>query len=243
MEKLAYFQMAETEQRHWWFSGRRTILERMLLHHLPVEGPRHILEIGAGTGGNLAMLRNFGALSATEMDKDARQIARGRSGIEVLPGSLPDELPRFPRKFELVCLFDVLEHVDDDAGSLAAICKLMALEGLLLLTVPAYPWLWSTHDEIFHHKRRYTRKSLHAVIISAGLRARRLCYFNTFLFPAAVLGKIIDRLRTGESSSGTDMPPPALNTILTRIFAMEAGLLTHFDLPFGVSLLALLERH
>ncbi len=242
MEKSAYLQMAETEQDHWWFCGRRAILQRLIAQHLAGKPPQPILEIGAGTGGNLAMLSQFGPLSATEMDDDARQIACSRTQINVQPGSLPHGLPAFPQKFNLICLFDVLEHVDDDIGSLRAIRNLLTPDGVLLLTVPAHPWLWSQHDKQLHHQRRYTRDSLHAQINSAGLHLQRFSYFNTFLFPLAAAARLIDRARGGNAASGAEIPSTFINTVLKNIFISEAALLARFDLPVGVSMLAMVRR-
>jgi SAM-dependent methyltransferase len=239
MEKSAYLQMADTEQDHWWFCGRRAILQRLIAQHLAGKPPQHILEIGAGTGGNLAMLSRFGSLSATEMDDEARAIACSRTSIVVQPGSLPNALPSFPQKFNLICLFDVLEHVDDDVGSLRAIRELLAPDGVLLLTVPAHPWLWSQHDKQLHHKRRYTSASLRAHAASAGMRIQRFSYFNTFLFPLAAAARIIDRIRGGEAASGAEMPSAFVNKILKIIFASEAAALARFNLPVGVSILAM----
>jgi SAM-dependent methyltransferase len=241
MEKSAYLQMAKTEQDHWWFCGRRAILQRLIAQYLADKPAQHILEVGAGTGGNLAMLSRFGKLSATEMNDEARQIANARKQIAVQPGTLPNDLPDFPQKFNLICLFDVLEHVEDDTASLSAIRKLLAPDGVILLTVPAHPWLWSRHDKLLHHKRRYTRDSLYAHIDSAGMCVQRFSYFNTFLFPAAVVARLLDRLRRGEAAYGAEMPSSFVNAALKRIFISEAALLARFNLPFGVSMLAIVR--
>ncbi|MGB8339263.1 MAG: class I SAM-dependent methyltransferase [Burkholderiales bacterium] len=239
MEKTAYLQMAETEQQHWWFTGRRTILECLIAQQFHEKAPHNVLEIGAGTGGNLSMLAKFGVLSATEMNDDARLIAISRTGVNVLRGSLPNGLPTFPHKFNLICLLDVLEHIEDDLGSLRAIGELMAPDGKLLLTVPGHPWMWSRHDEFLHHKRRYTRAGLQTVVENAGMHVHRISYFNTLLFPAAVLGRALDRLRPREIPLGTGMPPLFVNTLLKRVFSSEAALLSKMNLPVGVSLLAI----
>ncbi len=242
MEKSAYLQMANTEQNHWWFCGRRAILQRLLSQYLADKPLQHILEIGAGTGGNLEMLSRFGKLSATEMNDEARRIANTRTQVVVHPGALPNALPTFAQKFNLICLFDVLEHVEDDTASLRAIRELLTPDGVILLTVPAHPWLWSRHDKLLHHKRRYTRDSLYEHIANAGLRVQRFSYFNTFLFPAAAVARLLDRLRKGEAAYGAEMPITFINAVLKRVFMSEAALLARFNLPVGVSMLAMVGR-
>ncbi len=188
MERDAYLEMAQTEERHWWFEGRRRILNSIVKSALNGVPDPEILEIGAGTGGNLGWLSRHGRVSAVEMNEEARNIAAGKSGIEVVLGALPDRMPTMHRSFDLVVLLDVLEHVEDDVEALKGIGPLLGHRGRLLLTVPAYPWLWSAHDVFLHHKRRYTKSSLQASLTSAGLRTERLTHFNSLLFPMAIRG-------------------------------------------------------
>jgi SAM-dependent methyltransferase len=235
LEADAYRQMADTEDRHWWFAARRRILRRSI-RRLGLPSGARILEIGAGTGGNLAMLSGFGTVTAVEESAEARNFALEKTGIAMLSGNLPGGLPRFPGKFDLVCLFDVLEHIEDDLASLAAIRALLNEGGRLVLTVPAYQWLWSRHDEILHHKRRYIRKTLLAVAARAGLKPVRVSHFNFLLLPLLVAGRIFDRWRGEVSGHGTPALP--LNSALREIFSSEAGLLDFVNLPFGASIYA-----
>jgi SAM-dependent methyltransferase len=239
---LAYLEMASFESRHWWFVGRRRILES-LLSSLALQQGAKVLEIGCGTGGNLRMLSKFGAVSAMEMDVIAIDIAKEKAGdiCDIRQGYGPDGFPIFATKFDLICMFDVLEHIEKDVETLAAIKKLLNPGGCVVITVPAFQWLYGTHDEFLHHKRRYSADQIRKVAASSGLAIRRISYFNTLLFPFAVLARLKDRLFPGKQATGAGMPPALVNTAFKSIFGFELNLLKHINLPFGVSLLCVLH--
>ena len=242
MNPDAYLQMADTEQRHWWFSGRRAILSSVIeTLNLPTNSK--ILEIGSGTGGNLQMLAAFGKVSALEMDDTARSIAAARTGgrFDIRSGFCPTNIPFAGEKFDLICLFDVLEHIEDDVGTLMALHGFLAEGGKIVLTVPAYRWLWSAHDEFLHHKRRYSFDELRRKIAAAGLQAERVSYFNVILFPLAVMARLTDRLFRATSSSGNSVPVAVINSVFTFLFSQERYILEKMNLPFGVSMLAVLH--
>lgn len=241
MEPSAYREMADTEGRHWWFTGRRTVL-RALISRLKLPRDAAILELGCGTGGNLTMLAAFGRVSALESDATARAIAieKTASRFDIRAGRCPGEIP-FPRgRFDLVCLFDVLEHIDEDVATLQTVATLLAPGGHAVITVPAHRWLWSAHDERLHHKRRYSRAELREKIRAAGLRTAELSYFNTLLFPVAAVVRVRDRLLHSERASGTGIPPRPINGLFHEIFSAERFLVGRLPLPFGVSLVAVL---
>lgn len=242
MDPSAYFEMANTEQHHWWFVGRRSILESVI-KRLELQEKANILEVGSGTGGNLKMLARYGKVSAIEMDKNARQIAIGKTDgfIDIKLGKFPYDIPVLQERFDLICLFDVLEHIEQDAETLVNLKGLLTENGRILVTVPAYPWLWSIHDEHLHHMRRYSRAELIFKANAAGLRASKLTYFNTLLFPLAVAIRLKDKLFSRKVASGTKMPPRAFNTFLAFLFSSERMLLRRLRFWFGVSLLAVLE--
>jgi SAM-dependent methyltransferase len=235
MDPSAYREMADTEGRHWWFTGRRAILQS-LISRLKLPRSARIVEIGCGTGGNLDMLAAFGRVSAMEADDGARAIALEKTGgrFEIRAGRCPGDIP-FPRRsFDLVCLFDVLEHIEEDVATLQAIGALLASGGHALLTVPAYRWLWSAHDEFLHHKRRYTASELRRKIGAAGgLRVSELSYFNTLLFPLAAAARLL-------KVNGTAVPAPPINRLFHAVFSAERFLVGRLPLPFGVSLVAVL---
>jgi SAM-dependent methyltransferase len=242
MSPDAYLEMAETEASHWWFRGRREIVATVLSS---LALPRHasILEIGAGTGGNLAMLSQFGTVSAVEMDRTALRLAREKTGdvYDLRSGKCPDDMPFPEHTFDLVCLLDCLEHIADDAGSLDCAARLLKTGGAVFITVPAYQWLWSAHDVFLHHQRRYSKRSLHALARRCGMRVERMSYFNTVLFPLAVAARIGDRLRGSRQATGAGLPPEPINGALHRVFSTERHWLARGSLPFGISLMTVLR--
>ena len=243
MEPAAYRKMAETEDRHWWFCGRRAVADAVI-RSLGLPDSASILEIGAGTGGNISMLSHYGSVTAVEMDDSARMIAAEKTGKNFVAGHLPDGLPEFDRKFDLVCMFDVLEHVEKDHAALETIAGLLAPGGRLVLTVPAHQWLWSHHDEVLHHFRRYSRKSLADVLQTAGYDVRRLTFTNSALFPAAAAARLLDRGLSKDresASSGSDIPPGVANAAMKALFRSERHVLGRLDLPMGLGLLAVAE--
>lgn len=242
MSPDAYLEMAETESRHWWFCGRRQILTR-ILQGLGLPNQPRILEIGSGTGGNLAMLAQFGQVSALEMDDTARKLAAEKTGgaFDIRAGHCPDQIPFTGEQFDLICLFDVLEHIPNDAATLAALPGLLAPSGRVILTVPAYRWLWGAHDEYLHHQRRYSARELKQKIAAAGFELDAFSYFNTLLFPLAALVRLKERITGSKEATGGALPAEPINGILKHVFALERYLLPHMTLPFGVSLLAVLK--
>ncbi|HVI90879.1 MAG TPA: class I SAM-dependent methyltransferase [Dongiaceae bacterium] len=237
MEADAYREMAATEDEHWWFVARRQILGHLIGRlHLPRTA--RILEIGAGTGGNLAMLSRYGSVDGIEHDPEARRLAAQKSPIPLLEGSLPDRLPVGRGTYDLICMFDVLEHIADDQAALAAIRHVMKPGGRLILTVPAYRWLWSAHDIQLHHFRRYTAASLRDVASRAGFRCTRVSYFNSFLMPLVIIGRLVDQIRSSRAVIGTAIPSRPINTLFRHVFASERFLLPYISFPVGVSLYA-----
>lgn len=240
MERAIYDQMRVLQQGHWWFAARRRILAAEIAR-LPLPKPAQILEAGCGPGGNLEMLKAFGEVAALEPDSESRAYAAERFGVEVKSGLLPDEAPDFGKAFDLVAAFDMIEHVPDDAGTVARLAQYLKPGGFMVTTVPAYAWMWSDHDAAHHHQRRYALSAYRRLFEAAGLRVRRASHFNTLLFPpiAAVrLAKNAAGLRGGDEG----MPPKPLNAVLETVFGLERTLLSAVDLPFGVSILLVAER-
>ena len=241
MDRQIYDRMRAAEQSHWWFTARREILFSEI-SRLPLPRPAQVLEVGCGTGGNLEMLSRFGSVCAIEPDDESRLYAAERSGLNIQPGLLPAGLPAFAQAFDLVAAFDVVEHVEDDAGAVAALGRLLRPGGLVITTVPAHQWMWSAHDEHHHHKRRYSLAGYRALFQQAGLTLRRATYFNTLLFPPIAAVRVLRGVAGSKGGDDESQPPAVLNRLLHKTFAAEKTLLKVGDLPFGVSILAVAER-
>jgi len=241
MERKVYDQMAQLDSRHWWFTARRRILDGIIERIVRPPSDARILELGAGTGHNLAMLSRFGQVEASELDPGARKLASERLGRPVLEAALPD-LSMFPAEsYDVVALLDVLEHVTDDLGSLRAIHQLLKPGGALLLTVPINPWMWSAHDVAHHHHRRYRKAEIRKLAEEAGYGIELLSPFNSLLFPPIAAVRLAGKL-TGKDDSDDAMPSPAVNKILDTVFGLERSLIGRLPMPFGVSLVAVLRR-
>jgi SAM-dependent methyltransferase len=242
MDEALYRQMRELEDRHWWFTARRRIVESVLAR-LPLGLNANILDAGCGTGGNLAMLARFGAVTGAEYDAGAAALARARNVAPVVRAALPDWMPFAAGQFQLVTLLDVLEHIDDDRASLATLAGLLRPGGFLVLTVPAFPFLWSAHDTEHHHKRRYRAAQLRERITATGLNIQWLSYYNSVLFPPVamvrLLGKVVPHTSVG---SEVELPPAPLNALLETVFAAERFWLGKVPVPFGVSLIAVARK-
>jgi SAM-dependent methyltransferase len=237
MERVVYQQMAELDDRHWWYRARRKIIAELIRREAHLPENAQILEIGCGTGHNLAMLSGFGHVEGLELDDEARALSEKRLGRKVMSSPLP-ELAGVPdRHYDLIGAFDVIEHIDDDHAALASIATKLKPGGTFMMTVPAHQWMWSAHDTVNHHKRRYSRRSLKALIDGSPLQLKRIGYFNSLLFPLAVAERAASKLR-GKAAADVTLPPKPLNKTLEKLFAAERHLVGRLPLPPGLSLFA-----
>jgi len=242
MERIIYDRMAEYADRHWWYRARREILARLIEDRIPLPEDARLLEIGCGTGPNLDTLGRFGRLDAVEIDPAARAVASARLGRPVHDAPLPHLLGVEDGAYDLVCLLDVLEHVEADREALVTIGRKLRPDGRILIAVPAHPWMWSAHDRVNHHKRRYTRKTLEAVIAAAGLKLHMMSYFNSLLFPLAVTQRLASRMfgkDEAEEDSADKPPPPALNRLFEAAFRLERYAIGRLPFPPGLSIVAI----
>lgn len=240
MERHVYDRMAEIDRDHWWFVGRRRILTALLERWRPKPGQLRILEVGCGTGSNIAMLQQFGTVDAIEPDDHARAFASGRTGVKVKGGYLPD-VPLEDGLYDLIVLLDVLEHIPDDKAALIALKPKLAPGGRLVVAVPAMPSLWSGHDVAHHHQRRYTRATLEAVVRAAGFHTLRRTAFNSFLLPAIVGVRWLNRLLGREGGDEDRIPPRPINGFLTWLFGAERHVAVRGLFPAGVSIALVAE--
>lgn len=237
MERVAYQQMAELDQRHWWYRARREILSDLIRREVAPPANAEILEVGCGTGHNFDMLGQFGHVDAIELDEDSRALAEQRLGRTIMTSPLP-ELAGIPdRHYDLIAALDVIEHIDEDGPAIAAIAAKLKPGGKFVMTVPAHQWMWSAHDTVNHHKRRYSKAGLRKLIQASPLRLDKVGYFNSLLFPAAVAERFVSKAR-GKDSADLDLPPAPLNSALERVFALERHLVGRLPLPPGLSLFA-----
>ena len=237
MERVVYQQMAELDERHWWYRARREIIADLIRREARLPADAKILEIGCGTGHNLPMLSGFGHVEGLELDEEARALSEKRLGRKVMSSPLPELAGVDDKHYDLIGAFDVIEHIDDDVAAIGSIAAKLKPGGRFIMTVPAHQWMWTAHDVANHHKRRYSKRGLKKLIEGSPLKLERLGYFNSLLFPIAVAERTASKLR-GKDNGDVKLPPAALNSALEKVFAAERHLVGRLPLPPGLSLFA-----
>ena len=183
------------------------------------------------------MLGEFGSVDGLEIDEAARSFAEKRVGHEIYSAPLP-ELAGIPEHhYDMVGAFDVIEHIPDDRGAMVSIARLLKPTGKLVMTVPAHQWMWSAHDVVNHHQRRYSKAGLKRLIEGSPLKLESIGYFNSLLFPVAMAERLSSKLR-GKDDANLAPPAEPINQALERIFALERRVIGRVPLPPGLSLFA-----
>jgi SAM-dependent methyltransferase len=229
--------MIANDEHHWWYRGRRRVLQAVI-DGLPLPAPARILDAGCGSGRTLDDLTAYGTAVGVDLSPAAVAAAE-RRGHYVRAGSV-EALPFLDDAFDLVTCLDVVEHTPDDRLTLRELRRVTRPGGHLIVTVPAYPALWSAHDEMNLHYRRYTRRTLVSAAAEAGWAVARTTYFNAALVaPAAVVR--LARRKAQTTRSELSLTPRALDRVLELPGRAEAGLMRAGGrLPAGLSLLAVL---
>lgn len=246
MDHLYYKEYYDLERKHWWFVARENIIISQVKNLLKDKQSKEIkiLNIGCSTGRSSEYLSQFGNVFSIEYDKFCCEFAAQKTGLEITHGSIT-ELPFENNIFDLVCAFDVIEHVENDVLAVSEMKRVAKNNGLLFITVPAFMSLWSHHDVINHHYRRYKSNEIKK-LFSSNNDGKELfaSYFNFFLFPPIYLVRTLSNyLKLGEkrSGSGSDFEtfnPGILNKLLYSIMNFENIFIkNNINLPFGVSYL------
>ena len=250
MDKNYFKEYYILEREHWWFKARAKIITNLILNSLKNKKNTalNILNIGAATGKTSELLSCFGKVTSLEYDKECCDFTNQMLNIDVINGSIL-ELPFSAEEFDLVCAFDVIEHVEDDKLSVLEMKRVCKKEGIIVVSVPAFMLLWSHHDEVNHHFRRYTKSSLNSLFAQNEFNPIRSTYFNTILFLPILIFRLLSKLipqkliRVGAGSDATINDNNSIvSKILYQIFAFELTLLRYFNLPFGVSIFSSLSK-
>jgi SAM-dependent methyltransferase len=222
-------------ERHWWWRARELMLLDEIGRHQPATGWRRILDVGCGDGLFFDRLARFGDVWGVESDATLVPAdSRHRARIHVGPfdaGFMPG------RRFDLVLMLDVLEHLADPVGALRKAAGLLEPDGRILITVPAFQVLWTSHDDLNRHFVRYRRHTLTAVAEHARLRILSQRYFFHWLFPVKLGFRALERLGS-RAHAPASVPGPLLNRLLLRLSRLEQATVGRLSLPFGSSLLA-----
>jgi SAM-dependent methyltransferase len=250
MDPIFYASYFRHETTHWWFRWRFDLIADVL-ETLPKDGRLRILDAGCGTGQMLKCLESHGEAIGIDSSPQAIGYARERGVRRLVHGSITDP-PFRDGSFDCVVSLDVIEHVDDDLRILTKLHEVVKPGGHLIVTVPAFKLLWSEHDEINLHKRRYRAEQLSRLIEDAGFELQRVTYCNTTLFlPILAMRKAKNFLRSVRRARGTTIGalrsdlgeyPSPVNAALSWLMRGETRLMSRVDLPFGVSILAVASR-
>jgi len=242
MQREGFRVTAEHEADHWWFRSRRDLFLCQVAHAARELGfpgrSLRLLDFGCGTGFNLSYLRAFGEVCGADRLRPGDEGFRRQDGFPLL--DVERDLAHCEGQFHLVTALDVLEHLDDDVDGLRALRRLLVADGQIVLTVPAYNWLWSGEDVISEHRRRYTRPKLVRACAAAGLAVQYVSYFNLAILPAMATVVWVRRLvaRTGGPRSNLWTPQPWLNAALYALTSREANWVgtERVSLPAGTSI-------
>jgi SAM-dependent methyltransferase len=232
--------MLSTDERHWWYRGRRRIVRAELDRLLDHDDRRRVLDAGCGSGRNLEVLRDYGNASGVDASPDAVAVARSR-GHQDVREAIVEELPFSDAEFDLVTCLDVVEHTPDDRRTLRELRRVTRPGGLALITVPAYPALWSRHDVVNGHHRRYRRTTLNGAARDAGWELVADTHFNGALLPAAVVVRLWGRWRRRAAGGRSELAltPARLDGLLELPLRLEAAIVGRgARVPAGLSLMA-----
>jgi SAM-dependent methyltransferase len=233
--------MLSHDESHWWYRGRRRIVLGFA-QRLGLPADCSILDAGCGSGRTMRELAQLGTVWGIDNDPTAVRCARASAGPRVRLASV-QRLPWCRPTFDLVTCLDVIEHLDDDVGALRELLRVTVPGGALLVTVPAFERLWSRHDEVNGHRRRYVAGSLRMALVEAGWRVVDDTYFNSVLLPPAALARLATRRLPSRGRSDLEMTPARLHRALEGPLRLEAALLARgMRLPAGLSLLCVCRR-
>ena len=244
MQQHTYAIMNRVEDSHWWYVGRRAILESFLETitqslNSEAQSPK-ILDVGCGTGGNLEMLKKFGAAEGVDVSDDALEFCQSK-GLTVHKG-LAEELPFADESFDVVTALDVIEHLDDDIAGLREMFRILRKGGKTLIFVPAFMWLWGVQDDVSNHRIRYTKKQITERLEKAGFEIERATYANWTFFAPILGGRTLMKLTGIKPESENNVNVSALNGVFGKIFGAERFWLKRANFPFGVSVVIVAKK-
>jgi SAM-dependent methyltransferase len=245
MQQHTYAILDRVEDKHWWFVGRRAILEsflRQIQSSLVTQhSPLRILDVGCGTGANLEMLSQFGDPEGVDISDDALEFC-DKKGLKAQKG-LAEQLPFDDEIFDITTALDVVEHLDNDIAGLKEMFRVTKKGGYSLIFVPAFMWLWGVQDDISNHRTRYTKRQIVDRLKKAGYSIERATYANWTFFTPILAGRTLMRLTGIKPESENNVNIPALNGIFGKLFSAESFWLKRFSFPIGVSIIVVAKKN
>ena len=243
MDGEAYKEMIKLQEKHWWFVARREVIKSFIKLQMNESSTSKVLEIGCGVGGNVDLLSQSGDYLGIDMHKPAIDYCSEKFPQFNFQCTRVEDIPQefSSNKFDSIYILDVLEHIDDQRAILKSTQNYLTQNGKILLTVPAFEFLWSPHDDFVHHVRRYTKSGLKKTLEEAGYKVERISYFNSILFPLALIQRLGMRLMKKKLSTHLSTPPVVVNWVFRVVFAQEALILNHTNLPIGLSIIVVIS--
>lgn len=249
MDKDYYREYAGIQQTHWWYTGRVQLLQSVLEHHLRPSQERRLLDLGCGPGGMRPMLAQYGRLFSADFTIEALQFAQPQSLGHLLQADAT-KLPFGDASFDVVCAFDLIEHLADDFCALSEFNRVLKPGGWVFVTVPAFQFLWGSQDVVNHHYRRYRCSQIRHLLTRTGFLIEQTSYFNAFLFLPIAIVRLLSTMRADHRrESGEEVQsdfsiriPKSINTALHHLFAFERHLLRRSSLPLGTSVLCIARK-
>ena len=239
MRQDLYCQMYNQEEYYWWHKAKRNLVHRY------IKGKNlKILDIGCGTGKLLEELQPYGKVYGLDANPQALKFCRKRHLRYLFQGHFP-QIPNINHQFDVIICLDVLEHIGDDQTSFQVIRKLLKPSGFAIITVPAYPWLFSYWDKILGHQRRYGKKDLKRLAKLAKLKVIKLSYLYSFLVPLGIPFRLIRQITSKNQTPSSDFInlPSKAHQWLLALAKVEHHLLKYINLPFGLSLFCILKKY
>lgn len=241
MKKYLYEDLFLLEDKHWWHISKRRIVHKLIEKYNTKENPK-ILDIGCGTGKNMEDLQNLGSIYGLDSSPEALRFCKKRGLNNLILGSA-EKTKLKNNFFDIITILDVLEHTDDKK-TLKEVHRILRDDGLIIITVPAFSWLWSNWDIVLHHKRRYTKKNLTGVFKKEGLQIIKISYMYSFLVLPVLIIRALKSLFLKKSySSDFKLSSPFLNLIMNKITNIESFFIMLTSIPIGTSIIVVAKKN
>lgn len=231
--------MYQTESHHFWHKAKREYVGKMIETY-GRNGGKDLLDVGCGTGQNMEELAKMGTVFGVDSSDEALAFCKKR-GLSNLKKGFAEKIPHKSEQFDVATILDVLEHVND-IKAVEEIGRVLKKRGIAIVTVPAFSWLWSKWDEVLGHKKRYTKKTLPSLFHEAGWEVKKTTYIHSFLVIPTLMIRTIKSKQSREYTSDFQLMNPFINKILHTLSHLEQMVVTRYDMPFGTSLLCVVQK-
>jgi len=244
MQEIVYHSQYVAEDKYWWFIARNRILENTVRTFCKINKSFNLLDVGCGTGGFASLLKDDCNVIGIDTSDIALDYSRKR-GLTNLKNCYLNQFDKsLYGKIDAITMLDVIEHIEDDKAVVKEAYEILDSGGYMIASVPAYQWLWSRHDEIHMHYRRYTVPQFKKLFNDAGFKVMYASYFNSILFLPAVLKRFMDKITGGDKKNDApiDEVPDFINTIFTDLFLIEKSWIPKVMMPFGLSIVLVAKK-